>query len=126
MATKILVIEDEKDIRDTITYALEEYLYEVVSSEDAGILRSLDEIKPDLIMLDNWLTEWTSDANGQQISRDLKNDPKTAHIPIILISAMSNVKELATAGQADAYLQKPFDLTDLVDIVNRFVAPPVR
>ncbi|PTQ99228.1 twitching motility two-component system response regulator PilG [Mucilaginibacter yixingensis] len=126
MATKILVIEDEKDIRDTITYALEEYQYEVVSSEDAGILKLLDEIKPDLIMLDNWLTEWTSDANGQQISRELKNDPKTAHIPIILISAMSNVKELATAGQADAYLQKPFDLTDLVDIVNRFAAPPVR
>jgi len=126
MATKILVIEDEKDIRDTITYALEEYKYDVVSSEDASILKSLDDIKPDLIMLDNWLTEWTSDANGQQISRELKNDPKTAHIPIILISAMSNVKELATAGQADAYLQKPFDLTDLVDIVNRFVAPPVR
>lgn len=124
MATKILVIEDEKDIRDTITYALEEYKYEVVSSEDAGILKSLDKIKPDLIMLDNWLTEWTSDANGQQISRDLKNDPKTAHIPIILISAMSNVKELATAGQADAYLQKPFDLADLVEIVNRFVTPP--
>lgn len=123
MGKKILVIEDEKDIRDTITYALEEHQYEVVSSEDAGILQSLDSIKPDLIMLDNWLTEWKSDASGEQLSKELKTNAKTSHIPVILISAMSNVQEIAAAGKADAYLQKPFNLIDLLDTVNRFLAP---
>jgi len=119
MAKKILVIEDDKDIRETITYALEDQLFEVVSSEDAGILKSLHHIKPDLILLDNWLTDWKSDANGQQISKELKSDPNTSHIPIIIVSAVSNVQEIAEAGQANGYLKKPFDLTDLIAIVEK-------
>ncbi|MDB5115164.1 MAG: hypothetical protein JWQ79_656 [Mucilaginibacter sp.] len=119
MAKKILVIEDDKDIRDTIVYVLEEEKYEVVSSEDSKILRSIDQIKPDMILLDNWLTEWKSDANGEQLSRELKSNPATSHIPVIIISAVSNIKEIAAAGLADAYLRKPFDLADLISIVKK-------
>jgi len=120
MAKKILVIEDEKDIRDTLVYVLEEQNYEVISSEDAKILKSLHTIKPDLILLDNWLTEWKSDANGQQISKELKSNPATSHIPIIIISAVSNIQEIAEAGQADAFLRKPFDLNEIIAIVKKF------
>jgi two-component system, OmpR family, phosphate regulon response regulator PhoB len=116
---KILVIEDDKDIRDTIVYILEEEQYEVVSSEDSKILKSIGTIKPDLILLDNWLTDWKSDANGQQLSKELKSNPATSHIPVIIISAVSNIKEIAEAGQADDYLRKPFDLTELTGIVNK-------
>ncbi|HWZ34672.1 MAG TPA: hypothetical protein VNW51_00855, partial [Mucilaginibacter sp.] len=63
MAKKILVIEDDKDIRDSIVYVLEEENYEVISSEDSKILKSINEIMPDVVLLDNWLTEWKSDAN---------------------------------------------------------------
>lgn len=118
---KILVIEDDKDIRDTIVYILEEESYEVISSEDSKILKSIDSIKPDLILLDNWLTDWKSDANGQQLSKELKSNPSTSHIPIIIISAVSNIKEIAEAGQADGYLRKPFDLTELTGIVNKHI-----
>jgi two-component system phosphate regulon response regulator PhoB len=121
MAKKILVIEDDRDIRETIAYALEEQKFEVVTSEDAKILRSLDSIKPDLILLDNWLSDWKSDANGQQISKELKTNPKTSHIPVIIVSAVSNVQEIAEAGQADDFLRKPFDLTDLIAVVNKHV-----
>lgn len=119
MAKKILVIEDDKDIRDTLVYVLEEQGYEVVSSEEAKILKSLDTIKPDLILLDNWLTEWKSDANGQQISKQLKSNPATSHIPIVIISAVSNIQEIAEAGMADDYLRKPFNLTDIIEIVKK-------
>ena len=115
---KILVIEDDKDIRDTIVYILEEEAYEVISSEDSKILKSLDIYNPDLILLDNWLTDWKSDANGQQLSKDLKSNPATSHIPVIIISAVSNIKEIAEAGQANGYLRKPFDLAELVEIVK--------
>ena len=115
---KILVIEDDKDIRDTIVYILEEENYEVISSEDSKILKSLDIYNPDLILLDNWLTDWKSDANGQQLSKDLKSNPDTSHIPVIIISAVSNIKEIAEAGQANGYLRKPFDLAELVEIVK--------
>ena len=121
MAKKILVIEDEKDIRDTIVYILEEEKYEVVSSGDSKILKSIDNIKPDMILMDNWLTEWKSDANGQQLSKELKSNPATSHIPIIIISAVSNIKEIAEAGLADTYQKKPFDMSELVDVVKKFI-----
>ncbi|WP_374951298.1 PleD family two-component system response regulator [Mucilaginibacter sp.] len=122
MANKtILVIEDDKDIRDTVTYALEQEGYNVISSENSKILKSLEHHKPDLILLDNWLTDWKSDANGQQLSKELKADPNTSHIPVIIVSAVSNIAEIAEAGQSDGYLKKPFDLIELFDVVKRHI-----
>lgn len=118
---KILVIEDDKDIRDTIVYILHEEHYEVIASEDSKILKSINNYKPDLILLDNWLTDWKSDANGQQLSKELKLNPATSHIPVIIISAVSNIKEIAEAGLADGYLRKPFDLTELIEIVKHHI-----
>lgn len=119
MAKKILVIEDDKDIRDSIVYVLEEEGYDVVSSENSRILKSINEIAPDMLLLDNWLTEWKSDANGEQLSREIKSNSATRHIPVVIISAVSNIKEIAEAGLADDYLRKPFDLSALTDIVHK-------
>jgi two-component system phosphate regulon response regulator PhoB len=121
MAKKILVIEDDKDIRDSIVYVLEEEGYEVISSESSKILKSINEISPDMVLLDNWLTEWKSDANGEQLSRELKSNPATSHIPVIIISAVSNIKEIADAGLADDFLRKPFDLSALTSIVQKHI-----
>jgi CheY-like chemotaxis protein len=123
MAKKILVIEDDKDIRDTIVYVLEEEHYEVIASESARILKKVNDLNPDLILIDNWLTDWKSDASGQELSKGLKNDPATSHIPVIIISAVSNIEEIAAAGLADGYLRKPFDLINLVKIVERHIKP---
>nr|WP_294942737.1 response regulator [uncultured Mucilaginibacter sp.] len=124
MAGKVLVIEDDKDIRDAVTLALEDEGYEVVSSDNARVLKQLDVIAPDIILLDNWLTDWSSDANGQQLSKGLKSNPETSHIPVIIVSAVSNIKEIAEAGLADGYLKKPFDLTELADVVKKHVSRP--
>src|ERR1700712_3159820 len=120
MAKKILVIEDDKDIRDTIVYILEDEGYDVLSSGDSKILRNVTEHDPDLILMDNWLTEWKSDANGQQLSKQLKSNPKTQHIPVIIISAVSNIQQIAEEGLADSYLRKPFDIDVLLDTVKKF------
>jgi two-component system phosphate regulon response regulator PhoB len=120
MVKKVFVIEDDRDIRETIVYVLLEEGYEVIASENSKLLNTIDTHKPDIILLDNWLTDWKSDANGQQISKQLKSNPQTSHIPVIIISAVSNVKEIAEAGMADGYLMKPFDINDLVEIVKRF------
>jgi two-component system phosphate regulon response regulator PhoB len=124
MARKVLLIEDDRDIRDTIVYALEDEGIEVIASDNARILKSLNEIQPDLILLDNWLTDWKSDANGQQISRDLKSNPDTQHIPVIIVSAVSNIQEVAKAALADGYLKKPFELGDLSAIVKQYLNNP--
>ncbi len=121
MASKVLLIEDDKDIRDTIVYALEDEGIEVIASDNARILKSLDEIKPDLILLDNWLTDWKSDANGQQLSKEIKTNPTTRHIPVIMVSAVSNIQEITEAGLADGYLKKPFELDELSAIVKKHI-----
>jgi two-component system phosphate regulon response regulator PhoB len=121
MTKRILVIDDDKDIRDIIIYILEEAKYEVIASGDSKILRSINEFSPGLVLMDNWLTEWKSDANGEQLSRELKSNPATSHIPIIIISAVSNIKEIAEAGLADAYLKKPFDVVALLEMVKKYV-----
>lgn len=120
MAKKILVIEDDKDIRDTMVYVLEEEKYEVISSDNARILKKLNEINPDLILLDNWLTDWKSDASGQEISRGLKSDPLTSGIPVIIVSAVNNIEQITKDGNADDFLKKPFDLTALIAIVKKY------
>lgn len=122
MAKKILVIEDDKDIREAITLMLQNNGYDVTSSEGAKILKSLPEINPDLILLDNWLTEWRSDANGQEISKQLKTDPATQHIKIVIFSAVNNVKQIAEAGMADGYIQKPFDIDHLLKVVGNMLS----
>ncbi|MEO3404234.1 response regulator [Mucilaginibacter sp. CAU 1740] len=121
MAKKVLVIEDDKDIRDTVVYVLEEEGYEVIHSDNSRILNSLVTLQPDLILLDNWLTDWSSDANGAQLSKKIKDDPATADIPVVIISAVSNIKEVAKAGNADGYLAKPFDLTSLSELVKKHI-----
>ena len=120
MSKKTLVIEDDKDIRDTITLFLQQLGYEVVDSEGPKILKNISDIKPDLILLDNWLSDWKSDPNGQELSKRLKTDAATSHIPIVMISAVSNIKEIVEAGLADGYLKKPFELDDLSNIVKKF------
>jgi len=121
MTKKILVIEDDKDIRDTIVYILKEENYDVVDSGDSKILKHIHDHKPDLILMDNWLTEWKSDPTGQQLSKQLKTNASTKHIPVIIISAVSNIKEIAEEGLADSYLMKPFDMADLIAIVKKYI-----
>jgi len=50
----------------------------------------------------------------------LKADQKTAHIPVVLISALSNIDEIATACGADGYIRKPFDIYDVIDTVSQY------
>ena len=120
MAKKIMVIEDDKDIRDTIVYILEEEGYEVLSSGDSKILKNVTDHNPNLILMDNWLTEWKSDANGQQLSKALKTNPNTRHIPVIIISAVSNIQQIAEEGLADSFLKKPFDMDVLIGMVKKY------
>jgi len=121
MAKKILVIDDDKDIRDMIVYILTEEAYEVISSADAKILKHIHQHNPDLILIDNWLTDWKSDATGQQLSKQLKTNPDTAHIHIIIISAVSNIKQVAEQALANFYLAKPFDVAELLALVKKYI-----
>ena len=119
MAKNILIIEDDPDILDMMSYIVQDMGFSVVSSTAGVAVEEVRKISPVLILLDNRL----ADGFGHDLCRKLKEDPATAHFPVILVSAIQQLAQLAADSGADAYLNKPFDLEDLVAIVHKFTGP---
>jgi DNA-binding response OmpR family regulator len=110
---KVLVVEDETDIRELIRYSLAQAGLEV---EEAGngaeALEKMDSFAPDLIVLDLMLPGMP----GLEICRRLRSRPDTARLPIMVVSARSSASErsLGLAMGADDYVTKPFSPRDLL------------
>ena len=117
MENTILIIEDDKDILDMMTYILNDDGFRVVTSLDVVSLTYLKELNPSLILLDNRLTE----GFGRDLCIKIKSDNFTRHFPVILVSAVKELAQIAAESGANAYLYKPFDLEELVSLVRRFV-----
>ena len=115
---KILVIEDNRDIKEILDYILQDDGHEVISASDDTILNSLDSIKPDLVLMDEIL----SGPRGSTLCRNLKSNTSTRAIPVVLISAMSGIKTIAADCGADAYIEKPFNLDTLTGVIRRFAS----
>jgi DNA-binding response OmpR family regulator len=117
MSKKIIVIEDDPDILDIMTYILIEEGYIVVASSNAKPLEEVHMHQPALILLDDRLLE----GFGRDFCRKFKTNAKTRQFPIILMSANPGVDDLARKSLADGYLAKPFDITVFIDLVKQFV-----
>ena len=113
---KILVIEDNPDIKEVLSYILKDDGHDVISCLDGASLNALDKIEPDLILMDDILP----DTRGSEFCRRLKSDESTKDIPVILISAMPNLPETARNCYADAYIEKPFNIDHISDVIQRF------
>ena len=112
MNNKILIVEDEKDIRDLIIYALQAKGYETISADDGEkALKMLKENKPDLVILD-WMLPSVS---GLEICRSIRRDINTKNIPIIMLTAKitEDDKILGLDSGADDYITKPFSTAEL-------------
>ena len=119
---KILVAEDERDIRELIGFTLRFAGFEVVlAANGAEAVERAPEEQPDLIILDVRMPRMT----GYEACRHLKNDPATSTIPVVFLSAKGQETEIeqGLALGAVEYIVKPFapdDLTDQVkDILKR-------
>jgi two-component system phosphate regulon response regulator PhoB len=99
-----------------MTYILTEEGYDVVSATDAEPLDDVHLHKPILILMDNRLTN----GLGKDYCREFKSNPATSRFPIILVSANSGLEQMARESKADGYLNKPFDISELLEIVKRF------
>jgi DNA-binding response OmpR family regulator len=72
---------------------------------------------PDLFLVDKQLSGY----NGLDICRYLKSQRHTKNIPVIMISASPDIGRSSREAGADAYIEKPFEITNLVDLVNSYV-----
>ena len=114
---RVLIVDDEHDIVETIKFVLEAQGYKCLCAFDgeSGLKMAKDNI-PDLIILDVMMPN----INGFKISRLLKFDAKYKNIPIIMLTARSQ-KEDKMIGEetgADIYMTKPFDIEELVNNVK--------
>lgn len=113
---KILVAEDERDIRELIGFSLRFADFEVVltqNGEEAIERASLEN--PDLILLDVRMPK----MSGYEACRRLKEDPSTRDIPIVFLSAKGQEREIEEGLDSGAleYIVKPFAPDDLADQV---------
>ena len=117
---KILVVDDDQDIREIIMYILESEGYQVSGLDNgSGVLNTVAKIRPDVLLLDVQL----GDSDGRDICRELKEQSTTQDLPIIMISANSGWEAIREKQcKADDFLAKPFDISDLVNHVRRFAA----
>jgi CheY-like chemotaxis protein len=118
---RVLVVDDDDVIRQLITVNLELEGFEVVPAVDGqDALDRVKEIKPDVITLDVMMPR----IDGWEAAARLRSDPETAHIKVVLLSARAQQADLhrgETIG-VDAYLTKPFDPDELIEVVRKLSA----
>lgn len=110
---QIYIVEDEKDIVDLLQYNLEKEGYRVLSSNDGSeALKRIPEKSPDLILLDLMLPG----TDGLTVCRTLKGDPKTARIPVVMLTAKGEESDKVVGLElgADDYITKPFSIKELM------------
>jgi signal transduction histidine kinase len=113
----ILVIEDDKTVREGIIDLLKEENYTVAGAENGAVgLAYAQEIIPDLIISDILMPE----LDGYGVLAKLQENPLTASIPVIFLSAMTGDSDIRAGMRigADDYLTKPYKAQDLLDAVN--------
>ena len=122
---RILIVEDEKPIRDMIAFGLRRAGFDIDEAEDCASARlRIADHRPDLMLVD-WMLP---DMSGLELTRQLKRDRDLQEIPIIMLTARAEEhdKVAGLEGGADDYLTKPFSPRELqarIQAVLRRAAP---
>jgi CheY-like chemotaxis protein len=125
---KILIVDDDQDIRESVQAILESRQYDVVTAADR--IEGMDKIKtenPDLVILDVMMSTW---QDGFEMARELKNDPQCKEIPILM---MTGVKEKigldfkSNAGDptwcpVEGFLDKPVEPEILIVEIEKLLS----
>lgn len=118
MAKKIIIYDDDMDLLEVCSLILTARNFEVVIRDKCTeIIDDIAKHQPDVILMDNWIP----DIGGVKATRLVKGSA-FSHIPVIFFTANNNVTELATEAGADYSLQKPFDISELENIVTEAVS----
>ncbi|MEX1178869.1 MAG: DNA-binding response regulator [Nitriliruptor sp.] len=119
----VLVVDDEPALRELVTANLEAAGYRArVASDGIEAIASIAEDRPDVVILDVMMPR----LDGWGVLEALAEQPATADLPIVMLTALSSEQDVIRAHLTGAvhYLTKPFDVHTLVDAVARAAAPP--
>ena len=113
MTKKVLIVEDERDIRDLICATLDSENFEIICAKDGGeALEIVRANSPDVIVLDIQLPK----INGDEVCRLLRADPKLSSIKVLMLSGVTqNIgSQKSRLVGADGYITKPFSPLQLL------------
>jgi DNA-binding response OmpR family regulator len=115
VSTKILLVEDDRDLSDGLRLRLETRGYEVVAAYDGEEgMKLVGSDHPDLVVLDLIMPK----CDGFTMIREMKRSKELSVIPIIVITARRQMKDLCELEGVTDYLSKPFDGEDLINRIN--------
>ncbi len=119
MSKKILICDDDEGILDLLTMLLEDNGFDVIAEQSSlNVYKIIESEHPDLLILDLWMPV----LSGDQVLRMLKNNPATQTLPVMIISASMEGKQIAVLAGADDFMAKPFDVNTLVERVKKFLS----
>jgi DNA-binding response OmpR family regulator len=117
MTKRVCVVDDDKEIREIVTFALTHNGFEVSAVSNGQQLQHLLTAQlPDLIILDVMMPG----ENGYEIFSSLRSNPQTQHIPVMIMTAHNEhiYQRISVDLGADAHITKPFHPLDLVERVK--------
>jgi len=113
MTTRILIADDEPTVRQLLELVLAGQGYEVsLAMNGAQMVRMAQERVPDLVLVDLMMPQ----MDGYEAIRQLRNDTRTAHLPMLILTAKSTLDDVVTGFEtgADDYITKPFNIPELL------------
>jgi len=123
MKKRVLIIDDEENVLNLVSATLgyDQRFDIAVARNGQEALKAAKNEVPDLVILDMLMPI----MDGFQVCQALKKDPQTAHVKVIMLTAMAQEadKGKAIAAGADRYITKPFSPTKLLDIVEEILGP---
>ncbi|MET9436083.1 response regulator [Streptomyces sp. NPDC006551] len=116
---RVLVVDDNRVIRQLIRVNLELEGFEVVTAADgAECLDVVHQVCPDVVTLDVVMPR----LDGLRTAERLRSDPRTSHVPVAIVSACTAAElDSGVAAGVDAFLAKPFEPTELVRVVRQLM-----
>lgn len=119
MAGRVMIFDDDTDLLEVCSIVLKSKNYDVFVFDKCNeIIDEVRTISPQVILMDNWIP----DSGGVKATQQIKNDILLKFIPVIFFSANDRVKELAEEAGAEFYLQKPFEIDELENVIFRAIA----
>lgn len=115
MKKKVVLIQDDEDILEIMDEVLTDEGFDVTSSLTTEPIENIDKIEPDVVVVDEHIR---GGKKGTKVIEELKSDPETEDLSAVLTSTSYDLPQAAKDCKADDYIEKPFDLDHMVDVVK--------
>ncbi len=117
MKKKVLIIENDHDIRDIISFVLQEGGFETISIPEPKSHEHLLQYEPNVIIIDEFINK----NPGHRLCLQLKQAEQLKGVPVIVISTANDIELIVKECKANDFIKKPFDINEIVAKVIRIL-----